>query len=514
MKEHHMGEPDWRDVNLEEAVQASGRVTDRADLASGPAATKYSETNHPLLRMVDALSAQAELAALAMGQGGVWLRKYALGRLEDRALLYEAAASAAEAEVRIAALLKLGDFARLRQIALDAGQDFAVRRAAVGELQDGDALVRVALFDRESALRASAKKRAEQLKMKLNAPKEADEYGFVTIDGCVCGYFERGGRPVLPDTAEEIDCLWPYTGDTKAFLCSGWVPGEGRPQKAAVVPSRPVSFFQKNDIAKAALAAVTDPEDFSYILQHDPRECVRCRAVKHAAQNEELFLRLALGDAGEAVRYAAAQRLQNPASFERLLLEGKGAAQRLAAERTTNTKLLREVALASDKKYLHCIALDRAQDWTLLEIISMLGKAQREAKGMARRRMERMEEEWLASGLSLLAEHQRLYADAAINDDMFYRLVMDDMTDETCIADILCSLSPHTVGVTSYGPVGEAKFFHLSERYRESRDDIERTRRALCKLHTKEMLQKVAEHADANYLRMRARERLDRLQSR
>jgi len=128
--------------------------------------------------------------------------------------------------------------------------------------------------------------------------------------------------------------------------------------------------------------------------------------------------------------------------------------------------------------------------------------------------MERMEEEWLASGLSLLAEHQRLYADAAINDDMFYRLVMDDMTDETCIADILCSLSPHTVGVTSYGPVGEAKFFHLSERYRESRDDIERTRRALCKLHTKEMLQKVAEHADANYLRMRARERLDRLQSR
>lgn len=306
MKEHHVGKPDWRDANLEEAVQASGRVTDRADSASGPSATKYSGTNHPLLRMVDALPAQAELAAFAMGQGDVWLRRYALGRIGDRALLYEAAASAAEAEVRIAALLKLGDFARLRQIALDAGQDFAARRVAVGELQDGDALVWVALFDRESALRASAKKRAEQLKIKLNAPEEADEYGFVTIDGCVRGYFERSGRPVLPDTAEEIDCLWPYTGNTKAFLCSGWVPGEGRPQKAAVVPGRPVPFFQKNDIVKAALAAVSDPEDFSYILQHDPRESVRCRAVKHAAPNEGLFLKLALEDAGEAVRIASA----------------------------------------------------------------------------------------------------------------------------------------------------------------------------------------------------------------
>ncbi len=151
------------------------------------------------------------------------------------------------------------------------------------------------------------------------------------------------------------------------------------------------------------------------------------------------------------------------------------------------------------------------EDWSLLEILTMLGKTKEIAKGLARMRMEGMETQWRASGLALLHDNQRLYANAAMNDAMFYRLVIEHMTDENCIADILCSLSPHQAGATAYGPVGEAGYI-AGNCHNHDPKDIARAKRALNRLYTKKALQQVLEQAKTHYLREEARKRLDKLQ--
>lgn len=503
---------DWQNMSLEEAMQTAEQITDKPNFLRGLDSERRGDVQKLLFQRMDEVFTQPEIAALAMAHNEFWFSYRAVERLADRALLHEVALHAEEPQARSAALVKLGDQSLFKCFALDAKQDTSVRKEAVRNLTEADTLLWLALFENYYALRELAQRRIETLEITLEAPKEADKNGFVTVNGYVRGYFKVTELPILPETAEAIDSLWPYKGGAKAILCLVWVPDGAQPRKAAAAPKRPIPFYQKDDIAKAALAAVSDPKDYYYIIKNDPRASVRRRAVKHIVQDEALLLGLALEDTSESVRVAAAQRLQAPASVDKLLKQGTGDAKRIAAKKTSNSELLIEMALASQSKWLHCIALRQAYGWTLLEIIAMLGKARGKAKGWARLRMEGMEAQWRASGLSLLEENQRLYADAAMNDAMFYRLVIDHMTDEACIADILCSLSPHNAGATAYGPVGEARYV-AGNFYDYSPEDIARAKRALSRLNTKEALQKVMEHAVTHYLRNAAKERLDELQN-
>lgn len=389
--------------------------------------------------------------------------------------------------------------------------DTLIPKEAISHLTDADTLLYLALFERRYGLRSLAQERMEELGIKPIMPKEADENGFVTVRGCVRGYFSQAERLKLPETAEGIDTLWPHTCTIETFLCVVWEPCGAQPKKTVAAIKNRSPFLQADKIAKAALAAITDPVDFSYIARNDVRAKVRRKAVNRAAKDEVFFLELAIQDPDERVRLAAARRLQANESFDTLLREGTGAAQHIAAEKTSNLRLLKEMALAANDKKLHSIALTRAEDWSLLEILTMLGKTKEIAKGLARMRMEGMETQWRASGLALLHDNQRLYADAAMNDAMFYRLVIEHMTDEACIADILCSLSPHQAGATAYGPVGEAGYI-AGNCHNYDPKDIARAKGALNRLYTKETLQQVLEHAKTYYLRDEAKKRLDKLQ--
>ncbi len=408
--------------------------------------------------------------------------------------------------------------------------DTLIQKEAIGHLTDADTLLRLALFERRWSLRSLAQERIEELCIKPEAPKEADENGFVTVGGRVRGYFGQAERPKLPETAVNIDSLWPNVSaintyfynpskdrtstrvDTiEAFLCVVWEPCGAQPRKTVASIKNRSPFLQADRIAKAALAAISDPVDFCYIARNDMRASVRRKAVNRAAKDETLFLELAIQDLDERVRSAAARRLQANESFDTLLREGTGAARHIAAERTSDLRLLKEKALTANDKRLQSIALTRVEDWSLLEILTMLGKTKEIAKGLARMRMEGMETQWRASGLALLHDNQRLYANAAMNDAMFYRLVIEHMTDENCIADILCSLSPHQAGATAYGPVGEAGYI-AGNCHNHDPKDIARAKRALNRLYTKKALQQVLEQAKTHYLREEARKRLDKLQ--
>lgn len=407
--------------------------------------------------------------------------------------------------------------------------DTPVPKAEIRQLTDMHTLLQIALFEWRYSLRDIAQVRIEELNMHPETPQEADENGFVTVQGRIRGYFGHSKEPRLPETAEGIDSLWPYistaamyhynpsksanTNVIETFLCVVWEPGGERPRKTVVRLNDRSVYMQEDKIAKAALAAISKPADFCYIARNDVRAKVRRKAVNRAAKNEAFFLELALRDPDERVRLAAARRLADNSSFDKLLREGTGAARNAAAEKTSDLLLLKETALAADDNRLLSIALSRVEDWLLIEIITMLAKAKKIAKGLARMRMQGMKTQWLATGLVLLNENQRLFADAAMNDDMFYRLVIEHMTDEACIADILCSLSPHQAGATAYGPVGEAGYIAGTKRGFDP-EDIALATGALNRLHTKEALRKVMEHAKTDYLRNEANIRLGTLQRR
>lgn len=409
--------------------------------------------------------------------------------------------------------------------------DTLITKEAISKLTNIDTLLCLALFERRWRLRSIAQERIEELGITPRIPKEADENGFVTVRGRVRGYFGHAERPKLPETAEVIDSLWPHgsaieaflynpstdsrtsthSGAIEAFLCVVWEPCGAQPRKTVAAIKNRSLFLQTERIAKAALSAISDPVDFCYIARNDVRAKVRRKAVNRAAKDEVFFLELAIQDLDERVRIAAARRLQANESFDTLLREGTGAERHIAAEKTSDLQLLKEIALIANDKRLHSIALARVEEWSLLEIITMLGKTKEIAKGLARMRMEEMETQWRASGLALLQENQRLYADAAINDAKFYRLVIEHMKDETCIADILCSLSPHQAGATNYGPVGEAGYIAGTWRKYDPKD-IARAKGALNRLYTKEALQQVMEQANTHYLRDEAKKRLSELQ--
>ncbi len=389
--------------------------------------------------------------------------------------------------------------------------DTLIPKEEISRLTDADALLDLALFERGYGLRLLAQKRIWELKITPETPKEADENGFVTVRGRVRGYFGRAERPKLPETAESIDSLWPHTGVIETFLCVVWEPCGAQPMKAVAMIKNRSPFLQTDRIAKVALAAITDPMDFCYIARNDVRAPVRCKAVNRAAQDEAFFLELAIQDPDERVRIAAAKRLQANESFITLLVKGTGGARNIAAKKTTDLLFLKEAALAANDKRFHIIALKRVEDWSLIEILTMLAKTKELAKGLARMRMEGLEAQWRVSGLVLFHDNQRLYADAAINDAMFYRLIIEHMTDETCIADILCSLSPHQAGATAYGPVGEAGYIAGNCRNCDPKD-IARAKGALNRLCTKDALQQVLEQAKTHYLRDEAKKRLDELQ--
>ena len=405
--------------------------------------------------------------------------------------------------------------------------DTPVPKADIRYLTDIHTLLQIALFERRYSLRDIAQMRIEELNMPPETPQEADENGFVTVQGRIRGYFGHSGQPLLPEAAEGIDSLWPYISTTsmyhynpiksantnviETFLCVVWEPGVERPRKTVVRMSDRSVHMQEDRIAKAALAAISESADFCYIARNDIRAKVRRKAVNRAAKNEAFCLEIAMKDSDERVRLAAARRLVDNKSFDMLLREGIGAARNIAAEKTPDLSLLKETALAANDNRLFSIALSRVEDWPLIEVIAMLAKTKKLAKGLARARMQGMKAQWLANGLELLKDNQRLFADAAINDSMFYRLVIEYMTDEACIADILCSLSPHTAGATDYGPVGEAGWIAGTKRGYDP-VDIARAKCALNRLFTKEALQKVAEQAKADYLRFEATKRLKELQ--
>ena len=402
--------------------------------------------------------------------------------------------------------------------------DTLITKEAISHLTDMDTLIRIALLERRWTLRWIAQERIEELGINPVMPNEADENGFVTVQGRVRGYFKHAEHPILPEMAEGIDSLWPhvrttktfqyeqstrkYTYSIKAYLCVVWEPSGALPRKTVRVIKNRSPFLHEDKIAIAALAAISDPADFDYISRNDLRAKVRRKAVNRAAKDEALFLDLAIQDPDERVRLAAARRLQKNESFDQLLCEGIGAARQIAAENTTNARLLKEKALAANDKRLHSIALTRVEEWSLLEIITMLGKTKEIAKGLARMRMEQMETQWRDCGLVLLQENQRLFADAAINDAKFYRLVIAHMTDETCIADILCSLSPHQAGATNYGPIGEAGYIAGTWRNYDP-EEIARAKDALNRLHSRDALQQIVKQAKTHYLRDEANKRLD-----
>lgn len=503
----------WHTMSREEAMQAAARITDHENFLNGIAETKDSDVRKLLLQRLSVVFTQLELSELAIEQDQVWLGRQAVLSMGDGELLHEVVVRARQPEVRIAALEKLNEPLLFRFVALNEEQNLAVRRSAVTHLRDKNSLMQLAMFGNDSEMRELSQKRVEQLGIQPVAPAEADENGFVTLNGCVRGYFKAERNPVLPEAAEATDSFWPYTGGSKVISCFVWVwvPDVGHPRKTVAAPRRQFPRYQKKDIVQAALAAISAPEDYLYVLRNDPRASVRCAAIRHILPDEAIFLKLALEDPSDNVRYAAAQRLQDPASFDELFRLGTENAQRFAASRTTDLKLLKERALESNKKWMYAIALDRVYDWTLLEIIAMIGKVQGETKHETHLRMEWIEKEWRAHGIADLNGDERICVDAAKNDAEFYRLVIDDLTDEACIADILCSISPHTAGATAYGPTGEAKHFFARVTNEWKRENLERVTHAIGRLHTREPLERIATQAKAYIVRSEAKKRIAEL---
>lgn len=504
---------DWRSMDRKQAIQAAARVTDHESFLNGIESTNDRDVKKLLLQRLGTVFTQPELSILAMEREDAWFGREVVGYLEDGALLREVVVRARKPEVRIAALEKLNEPLLFRFVALNEEQDLAVRRTAVTHLRDKNSLSQLAIFSEDSEMRELSQKRVEQLGLQPVVPAEADENGFVTVNGVVRGYFKAERNPVLPEAAEATDSFWPYTGGLKGISCFVWVwvPDVGHPRKTVAAPRRQFPRYQKKDIVKTVLAAISAPEDYLYILKNDPRASVRCSAIRHILPDEATYLKLALEDPSDNVRYAAAQRLQDPASFDELFRLGTGSAQYFAASRTTDLKLLKERALVSDRKWMYAIALDRVCDWTLLEIISMIGKVQGETKQETRQRMMWIEKEWRAHGVADLNGDERICVNAAKNDVMFYRLVIDDLTDESCIADILCSISPHTAGATVYGPTGEAKHFCAHETNEWKRENRDRVTRAVGRLHTREPLEIIATQAKAYVVRSEAKKRIAEL---
>ncbi len=293
-----------------------------------------------------------------------------------------------------------------------------------------------------------------------------------------------------------------------------WLPdhADDSPRLADVSLSKAAlmeASFTEN-LAKAALFCISSSRDMSFIARRDQRPAVRRVALKKAQEEDSFYLKFALHDPHSGVRLAAAEQLTGDEAVDAVLREGSGSAQAVAAKKTSNMQLLKKTALISDRSSIHRIALTRTEDWAMLEIIAMLGRTQGIAKGMARWRMECMQTQWLESGLALLPENQQLYADAAMNDRKFYNLVIDYITDEDCLAEILCSLSPHQSGATSYGPIGEAGYIINGAGFPCSNPKVvARTLGALDRIHSPQVLKKVAECAKTYFLRSEAMKRIE-----
>lgn len=374
-------------------------------------------------------------------------------------------------ELALKAVLEMKDQTELLKIASDKKYAPLLRRTAVSMLTDIDALRRLAACDKNWRISISTYRQLHRMNAIPKVP--AGENSFALW---------------LPDHADGM----PRLADVP--LCH--------------VTLTEVSFTE--NLAKAALFCISSPKDMSFIARHDQRPAVRRAALKKAQEEDSFYLKFALHDLHSGVCLAAAERLTGGEAVDAVLREGSGSAQAVAAKKTSNMQLLKKTAIMSDYSSIHRIALTRVEDWTLLEIIAMLGRTQGIAKGTARWRMECMQTQWLESGFALLPENQKLYADAARNDRKFYNLVIEHITDEDCLAEILCSLSPHQSGATSYGPIGEAGYIINGAGFPSSNPKVvARTLSALDRIHSPQALKKVAECARTNFLRNEAMKRIE-----
>jgi len=360
------------------------------------------------------------------------------------------------------------DQKRLYDIATDQQQNDETRQAAIAALTDIDALLEIAA---------------------------ADEWKL-----CLCANQRLAALDRLPEeTAEDMPLVWLRQPN-------------GQPRLARVKANERAAhgmrvIFGHYPNPRAVIFCLKDDAELVYVIEHDQRQYVRCHAVKKCRQDDAYLLSLALSDADDSVRTAAARRLVSCEAIDSLLQNGKGGARCAAAKRTKNIALLKEAALSSRLRPVSREALKRVTDWTILEIVTVLGYVDEYSKYMARERFRALQEEWFAHGPALLAANQRIFADAAINDPMTYELTIDLFTDEACIADILCAISPHTAGATEYGPVGEA-YWSGGGHGRDAQSAFN----AIDKVQSEKLLRRIANQAKTRAIRAAAAIRLTAVQ--
>lgn len=500
--------------NGDRAKEAVARLTDQGELVKVALRAKSREA---CFAAVEALDNKEAIARVAVEAPDPWIRKHLVMKLTDQDLLYEIAIKDKKFEVRNAALGLLTEQKLLRDVALYAPGD--MRWRAVGKLTDATMLAYLALYSNVYWVRSPAKKRLDQLGIKVPEPEETDDNAFVVVNGELRGWFGLG-KAYIPNTVATFDerPLWPNLKPGISIFYYVWKqePSDGcshdpRMQAVEIDTSLLKKKNLDNYLAGMAIAECDDLQELRFVVQNDKRATVRRRAINKMQTEEAFFLEVALHDPADSVRLAASRRLSSDSALDTLLKNGTGSVQVQAARRTGNMKLLAECASASRNGALHRIALGRVKAWTFSRLFAILGKTVNATnKGMVREHILPLMKEWLhADGPAQISADQRLFTDAILHDYMLYTYMMEYITDSDCIADILCALSPHEAGATYYGPAGERGCIYPAYYHKPRR---QRVMDALDRICDPVALKKVADQAKTKMLRDEAKKRLDALQ--
>lgn len=326
------------------------------------------------------ISAQGTADQVKLGQIAIEANEWSIGRLAvekltDQAVLAKVAAKDAEQDIRRLAVEKLTDQTVLAKVvAKDAERD--IRRLAVEKLTDQAVLAKVAVEDADSSVRGAAvAKLTNQTVLAEIAMKDASlDVRIAAIGKVTDQVLLQRWAASNPQAAIRLVAVKRITDDR--FLVQRLPKEPSVAVRSAIVET----LHEQASMRDTALTAY-HAEDRKHALQRLEREFPGTIASDVAAAHETLaagvkalaaetdngkLLALAVKGEVDALRYAAARRLTNPATLEQAALHSRDReVLKILLAKLEDKTVLKRVASASDDRAMRLAAAHKAgtQSW-------------------------------------------------------------------------------------------------------------------------------------------------------